>query len=208
MGGIVIVDYGMGNLGSVRNILNYLGYESRIADTAKEVAAASDLILPGVGHFKKAMANIRKRELDKALEFAVFERGSRVLGICLGMQLLLEHSEEGNCDGLGYIRGGVFRFPDGPLKIPHMGWNTVNWTAPYQERFMKEDARFYFVHSYYAKCENASDVAATAEYGIRFDAVVKSGNVMGVQFHPEKSHIYGMHFLNKYMETTSCITTE
>ncbi len=197
---ISVIDYGMGNIGSVKNILKYLGYKSNTIYTAKEVAKADNIILPGVGNFKMAVKNIKKTEIDKALKYAVYERKSKLLGICLGMQLLLDYSEEGDCEGLGFIKGNVYKFKNINLNIPHMGWNTISLNKYMKEIFYKKNARYYFVHSYYVKCEYEKDIMATTEYGIKFHSAIKKENVTGVQFHPEKSNIYGMDFIKKYME--------
>ncbi len=199
---IAIVDYGMGNLYSVQNMLKYLGCESEITGEISRIRAADKLILPGVGHFKKAMQVIRDSGLADVLNEQVLEKKTPILGICLGMQLLLEYSEEGDCAGLGWIPGEVkkFDFPDNPgLKIPHMGWDyiTVQRDLPLFRNFAGKE-RYYFVHSYYAACRDRADAAAVTEYGIRFDSVVCRGNIMGTQFHPEKSHRYGMELLGNF----------
>lgn len=125
---------------------------------------------------------------------------SKLLGICLGMQLLLDYSEEGDCEGLGFIKGNVYKFKNINLNVPHMGWNTIRLNNYMKEIFYKENARYYFVHSYYVKCKYEKDIMATTEYGIKFHSAIKKENVTGVQFHPEKSNIYGMDFIKKYME--------
>lgn len=199
---IAIVDYGMGNLYSVKNMLKYLGYDSEVTGEASRIEAADKLILPGVGNFGKAMEVIRDSGLLEVLNRKVLEDKTPILGICLGMQLLLGHSEEGDCDGLGWIPGEVKRFdlseyPE--LKVPHMGWD-------YIEKQKKSPLfaglaggeRYYFVHSYYASCQDRNDVAATTEYGISFDSVVQRENIYGTQFHPEKSHRFGMEILGNF----------
>lgn len=201
---VAVAEYGMGNIGSIRNMLNYLGYECHTVSTGKEMATAQTIILPGVGHYKKAMTNIKKRELDKALRTAVYERGAYVLGICLGMQLLMEYSEEGDCYGLGFIQGKVKKLSGIKLPIPHMGWNTVEYVDGAKNFYMEGAARYYFVHSYYVHCDNQDNIMATTEYGIKFTSVVRRQNIIGVQFHPEKSHIFGMDFFKKYMEMREC----
>lgn len=205
---ITVVDYGMGNVGSVLNMLRYLGYGSRIVSNGRELANAGNIILPGVGHYKKAMINIRKQEIDKALEYAVYERKGHVLGICLGMQLLMDYSEEGDCRGLGYINGNVVKFRRIDFPVPHLGWNTIKYIDGSQKTFNGDEARFYFAHSYYVRCENKENIIASTEYGITFASIIKSGNILGVQFHPEKSHIYGINFLKNYMETIRCTAIE
>ncbi len=197
---ISVVDYGMGNIGSVKNIFKYLGYKCNTVYTKEEIQEAGIIVLPGVGNFRKAIGNIQKAGIDKALEYAVYEKKSRLLGICLGMQLLFDYSEEGECRGLGFIKGNVYRFNNIGLNIPHMGWNTISLSEDMKEIFYKENARYYFVHSYYAECKYKENIMATTEYGIKFHSAVKKDNIIGVQFHPEKSNIYGMDFLRKYME--------
>lgn len=199
---IVIVDYGMGNLYSVKNMLKYLGYDSEVTGEASRIEAADKLILPGVGNFGMAMEVIRQTGLLDILNHKVLEEKTPILGICLGMQLLLGHSEEGNCDGLGWIPGQVkrFVFPEHPeLKVPHMGWDYIEMQKP-SPLFdgLAGGGRYYFVHSYYVDCQDRADVAAITEYGIRFDSVVQRDNIMGTQFHPEKSHKFGMEILGNF----------
>ena len=199
---IAIVDYGMGNLYSVKNMLKYLGFDSSVTGEASRIAAADKLILPGVGNFGKAMEVIRQSGLLEVLNRRVLEEKTPILGICLGMQLLLGHSEEGDCDGLGWIPGEVkkFDFSGQPeLKVPHMGWDYIEKQK--ESLLFAHSAgggRYYFVHSYYAACRDREDVAATTEYGIRFDSAVHRDNIMGTQFHPEKSHRFGMEILRNF----------
>lgn len=199
---IVIVDYGMGNLYSVKNMLKYLGYDSEVTGEASRIEAADKLILPGVGNFGKAMEVIRQSGLLEVLNRKVLEDRTPILGICLGMQLLLGYSEEGDCDGLGWIPGEVKKFdlsayPE--LKVPHMGWDYIE-KQKQSPLFagMAGRERYYFVHSYYASCRDRNDVAATTEYGISFDSVVQRENIYGTQFHPEKSHRFGMEILGNF----------
>lgn len=201
---IVIIDYGMGNLYSIRNMLKYLGYDSIVTGQIDQISKADKLILPGVGNFGKAMEVIDSLKLREVLDQRVLGNGIPILGICLGMQLLLEYSEEGQCSGLGWIPGTVnkFSFPDQPeLKIPHMGWDYIEKQkeSPLFANSV-EGERYYFVHSYYAKCSSREDVAATTEYGITFDSVVQRENILGTQFHPEKSHKFGMNILKNFVE--------
>lgn len=199
---IVIVDYGMGNLYSVKNMLKYLGYDSDVTGEISRIEAADKLILPGVGNFGKAMDVIRQSGLVEVLNRKVLEEKTPILGICLGMQLLLEYSEEGDCNGFGWIPGEVkkFDFPEHPeLKIPHMGWDYIEkQKKSHLFSDLTDGERYYFVHSYYVKCRNSADVAATTEYGIRFDSVIQRNNIMGTQFHPEKSHRFGMEILGNF----------
>lgn len=199
---ITIVDYGMGNLYSVKNMLKYLGYDSMVTGEVSQIEAADKLILPGVGNFGKAMEVIWESGLLEVLNRKVLEDKTPILGICLGMQLLLGHSEEGDCDGLGWIPGEVKKFdlsayPE--LKVPHMGWDYIEKQK--QSPLFAGSAggeRYYFVHSYYASCRDRGDVAATTEYGISFDSVVQRDNIFGTQFHPEKSHRFGMEILRNF----------
>lgn len=199
---IAIVDYGMGNLCSVKNMLKYLGYDSEVTGEVSRIEAADKLILPGVGNFGKAMEVIRQSGLLEVLNRRVLKDKTPILGICLGMQLLLGHSEEGDCDGLGWIPGEVKRFDLSAypgLKVPHMGWDYIE-KQKQSPLFagMAGGERYYFVHSYYVSCRDRSDVAATTEYGISFDSMVQRENIYGTQFHPEKSHRFGMEILGNF----------
>jgi len=200
---IAIVDYGMGNVGSIANMLKKIGVDSVITSDVEQVEAADKLILPGVGAFDTGMTNLERSDLLPVLNEKVVRRGTPVLGICLGMELLSNGSEEGICPGLGWIEGRTvrFRFPDGAeqLNVPHMGWNGVR-PAP-QSALLRElpaDNRFYFVHSFYVACDSDSDVGGWTRYGSDFASVVERGNVMGTQFHPEKSHRFGMALLRNF----------
>ena len=202
---IVIVDYGMGNLASIKNMLKKVGADARISADAREVAAASKLVLPGVGAFDAGMSNLETRGLRTVLDDLVLGRHVPVLGICLGMQLLGKSSEEGELPGLGWIQATTIRFRfeggDRTLRVPHMGWNVVNPAArPGLFDGLHDAPRFYFVHSYHMVCSDPSDVLATASYGFQFNAAIERGNVAGVQFHPEKSHRFGMELLRNFAE--------
>jgi glutamine amidotransferase len=200
---IVIVDYDMGNVGSIANMLKKIGVDSVITSDVAQVAAADKLILPGVGAFDTGMTNLERSGLLPVLNEKVAGEGTPVLGICLGMELLTQGSEEGICPGLGWIEGRTvrFRFPDGAdrLNVPHMGWNGVR-PAPQSVllRDLPADNRFYFVHSFYVACDRDSDVGGWTRYGSDFASVVERGNVMGTQFHPEKSHRFGMALLRNF----------
>jgi len=202
---ILIVDYGIGNLGSIRHKLGYLEFESVISSDPEDVARADKIILPGVGSFATGMANLVQSGLVEPLRRRVFGEKAPLLGICLGMQLLAKHSEEGDADGLGWLDADIVRFDFSssprPLRVPHVGWNTL---SPCGEepllRGLQDDARFYFTHSYHMRCADPSDVAALTRYGYEFPSVVRRGNIHGTQFHPEKSHDYGMRVLANFLE--------
>jgi len=202
---IVIVDYGMGNLGSLLNMLRRVGVRACVSTTVAEVAEAAKVILPGVGAFDAAMERIDTRPgLREALNTAALERRVPVLGVCLGMQLLVDGSAEGERRGLGWIPGEARRFESSAtLKVPHMGWNVATPVA--QAPLMKDvgpEPRYYFVHSYYVQVADRASSWMTTTYGVTFDAAIGSGNIMGVQFHPEKSHRFGMQLLRNFAELT------
>jgi len=201
---ITIVDYGMGNLGSILNMLKKIGATGQISSDAAVIGAATKLILPGVGAFDAAMERIQQSGLRPVLDARALEARVPVLGICLGMQLLGESSEEGVLPGLGWLPAKVLDFRrriPSELKVPHMGWNLVRTatasplTAGLAEM---QEPRFYFVHSYFMQCQEPSDSILRTTYGLEFDSGVQRGNIFGVQFHPEKSHRFGMHLLSNF----------
>jgi len=200
---ITIVDYGMGNLGSIRNMLKKIGADSEITAEPARIAAATKLVLPGVGAFDAGMENLDKSGLVPLLNERVRRDEVPVLGICLGMQLMTHSSSEGERPGLGWVDAKAVRFvpADATLKVPHMGWNIAR---PVRDDALLEglprESRFYFVHSYYVACERREDVLLTTFYGADFDSGFRRGNVWGVQFHPEKSHRFGMHLLRNFAE--------
>lgn len=187
---IVIVDYKMGNLGSVTNIIKKIGHTSIVSSDIEVISKASKIILPGVGSFEKAMDNLRELNLIDVLNEKALIEKVPFLGICLGMQLLTKSSEEGNVAGLGWIDAKTvkFKLADYPeLKVPHMGWNDTRFTS---NHFLSEDyhddPRFYFVHSYHAECENEENILTKTKFGCDFASGIIKENIMGVQFHPEK----------------------
>ncbi|MEO0469614.1 MAG: imidazole glycerol phosphate synthase subunit HisH [Bacteroidota bacterium] len=200
---ITIIDYQVGNLNSIRNMLKKAGVESRISADEAEIRSAEKLILPGVGHFDYGMRQLREAAFFETLNQRVLVDKVPVLGICLGAQLLTESSEEGNTAGLGWIRGKTIRFRqermDDKLKVPHMGFNHVS-LAKDSNLFadMHPDPRFYFVHTFHLDIADQSDALVNCEYGYPFVAGVESDNILGVQFHPEKSHKFGLRLLENF----------
>ncbi len=200
---LIIVDYGLGNLGSIKNIIKYLGYQSEITSEIIKIESATKLILPGVGAFDYGMKNIIERGLKQILDQKALEEKIPIFGICLGMQLMTNKSEEGNEKGLGWIDAETlkFRFPEQNLRIPHMGWNIFNIVNNnILLKDMYEDPRFYFIHSFYVKCYNSEDIVSKTQYGIEFDSMISKENIFGCQFHPEKSHKFGMKILKNFAE--------
>jgi imidazole glycerol-phosphate synthase subunit HisH len=200
---VVIANYGVGNLGSIANMIKKIGGRGEISADPSRIAEAAKLILPGVGAFDHGMRCLQQSGLREALDFAALSRKIPVLGVCLGMQLMLSSSEEGSLDGLGWIAGRATRFQSGleAPKVPHMGWNAVrslreNLLLP----FGGEAQRFYFVHSYRAQCTNPEDVLGLTEYGREFCSAFAKENIYGVQFHPEKSHFYGMALFKRFLQ--------
>lgn len=202
---IAIIDYGLGNLSSIKNMLRRIGIQSIITNDPQEIEVADKLILPGVGAFDNGMNHIVSMGLKSILDNKVLNQKTPILGICLGMQLLSESSEEGIEPGLGWIKGRVkkihFNDMNHTLKIPHMGWNTVHVK---QETILSkgfyQEMRFYFVHSYNFECKLKGDIIMSAEYGGPITAAVQHGNIMGTQFHPEKSHKFGMMLLKNFAD--------
>lgn len=198
---IAIIDYNIGNIAAVANMLRRIGLPSRITADPAEVAVADRIILPGNGSFDACMRNLRASGMVAVLEDRVLKDGVPLLGICVGAQMLGTESEEGQERGLGWLDMRVRRFPDLPgLKVPHMGWNQVRPVQPnnHLTQGMTEDTRFYFVHSYFMEPANRDDVLLQASYGIEFAAGVCRDNIAGVQFHPEKSHRFGKQLLTAF----------
>jgi imidazole glycerol-phosphate synthase subunit HisH len=203
---IVIIDYGMGNLGSILNMLKKIGAPAKVSAEVQEIQAADKLILPGVGAFDAGMARLEELNLVNVLNDKVFNHKTPTLGVCLGMQLLTRRSAEGARPGLGWIDGETirFRFTDpaqSKLKIPHMGWNTVKVQREGALfKGLNDEARFYFVHSYHVVCHNPADILTTTDYGYDFVSAVQREHIMGAQFHPEKSHKFGLKLLKNFVE--------
>lgn len=209
---ISIVDYGAGNIRSVQNMLRSVGTKAGTASTADEIRAADRLILPGVGHFDHGMAGLEQRGLIDALNARVIGDGVPFLGICLGAQLIARKSDEGKRHGLGWIDADVIAFDrakmDRPLQVPHMGW-AETWAAPGAVESgalpapfaaaLPDDARFYFVHSFHLDCDRPETAVLRAHHGYEFAAGVIKGNVLGFQFHPEKSHQFGKALLKAFV---------
>ena len=199
---IAVIDYDAGNIRSVEKALLLLGQEVRITQDAGEILSADKVILPGVGAFGDAMDNIRKRGLEPVIR-QVVDKGTPFLGICLGLQLLFERSEEApGVKGLGLIKGEILKIPEKEgMKIPHMGWNSLHLEHDGKLfRGIEEQAYVYFVHSYYLKAEDENIVKASTEYCTHIHASVEKGNIFACQFHPEKSSDVGLHILKNFIE--------
>jgi glutamine amidotransferase len=205
---IAIVNYRVGNLASIKNMIKKAGCDALITSNISEILAADKLILPGVGHFDNCMKMFNESGLRDVVTKKIIEEKKPVLGICVGCQMLFQKSDEGSSPGLGWIKGEVVKFnsqlmPES-LKIPHMGWSEVILNKPSKLFIeMYEEPRFYFVHSYHPVVKYEEDVLLYANYGYHFAAAVEHENILGVQFHPEKSHKFGMkllkNFVNNYL---------
>jgi imidazole glycerol-phosphate synthase subunit HisH len=199
---IAIIDYGLGNLTSIKNMCNRLGVDAFITSNEQEIISADKLILPGVGHFNKGMENLKQSGLQVLLNDLVLQKKKPILGICLGAQLMTMHSEEANIDGLRWVDANTIKFDsskmDG-LKIPHMGWADID--VKNENALLKDlpiEPRFYHVHAYHFAFNDVSLVSATAKYGYDFATAFQKNNIYGTQFHPEKSHKFGMKILENF----------
>ena len=204
---VVIVDYDMGNVGSLLKMFRRIGSTVLVSHRVEDLEKASHMVLPGVGAFDKAITKISQISgLRELLVEKVEQQSTPLLGVCLGMQLLLNSSDEGPGNGFGWISGHVRKFKNSAdHRVPHMGWNSI---SVHKEDLLLEGldnrARFYFVHSFFADAVNSGDILATTSHGAEFASVVRRDNVMGVQFHPEKSHSFGMKVLRNFLKLTKC----
>jgi glutamine amidotransferase len=197
---ITIVDYEAGNLTSVKRALDYLSIDSVITPDPDKIRKAEKIIFPGVGHAASAMATLTQRGIDSSLHEA-FKKGTPILGICLGTQIILSHSEEGDTTCLGIIDGNTrkFKLSDPSLKIPHMGWNTISIKKQHPMlKGIADETEFYFVHSFYPQPSNREDIIAECEYELRFPAAIAKGTLFATQFHPEKSGAAGLSILDNF----------
>lgn len=200
---LVILDYGVGNVSSISNMIRKIGYNSIVTSNVSEIEDASKLILPGVGAFDSAMKRLTELRIVDVLKKKVVEEKTPILGICLGMQLMTLSSEEGKMTGFGFINAKTKKFSlDVKRKVPHMGWNTIliKKNSKLFTNMNSDEMRFYFCHSYYVECYDERDTLTTTEYGIQFVSSFEHENVIGVQFHPEKSHYFGLRLLKGFIE--------
>jgi glutamine amidotransferase len=202
---ITIVDYGVGNLGSILNMLKKVGAKAQASSDPDVLRQADKLILPGVGAFDAGMKKLNETGLVPVLNELVLDEKVPVIGLCLGMQLMTKKSEEGTEAGLSWIDAETVRFKFAPenaqLKVPHMGWNTLDIRRQHPlVADLGPESRFYFVHSYHVVCQSEADVVAYTDYGYPLAAIINKGNIMGAQFHPEKSHKFGMQLLKNFAE--------
>ncbi|WP_341714989.1 imidazole glycerol phosphate synthase subunit HisH [Limnobacter sp.] len=198
---ITILDYGVGNLASILNMFRKIGATAQISSDPEKIKQSSKLLLPGVGSFDHGMQMLQESGLKTILDDCVLNEKKPILGICLGMQLMTKGSEEGILPGLGWVDAEVkrFNFPDSRIKIPHMGWNEVSLIRPdFLTSNLGEQSRFYFVHSYHVVTNVPNDIILQTSYGITFTSGFRNSNIYGVQFHPEKSHKFGMNLLKNF----------
>ena len=202
---ITIVDYGLGNIRAFLNVYKRFNIDATTATTSDQLRGATKVILPGVGSFDRAMELLTQSGMREALDDLALRQRVPVLGVCVGMQILGRDSDEGALPGLGWIDGRVRRLSSqvagGALPVPHMGWNDIRPVARHRLfDGLEEGARFYFLHSYYFECDRDEDTIAVSGYGLDFACAAGAGNIVGVQFHPEKSHHYGARLLRNFAE--------
>lgn len=199
---IALLDYGMGNLHSAAKALEHVGATVDVTNDAKLIAKADKIVFPGVGAMRDCIQGMQEAGIDEVVRQAAFNKP--VLAICVGMQALMQHSEEnGGVDALGIFKGSVKRFPDfKDLKVPHMGWNQVHQMHPEHPMWknIEQDARFYFVHSFYVAPQDTQLIAASCDYGLNFCSAIHQENLFATQFHPEKSHTVGLQLLKNFVE--------
>jgi glutamine amidotransferase len=196
---VVIIDYGMGNLASIKKAIDILGIPNSISSQKDVISQAKAIILPGVGSFSKGMENLKNSKLDILLTEEVIRNKKPFLGICLGMQLISTFGTEPiETEGLGWIEGNVKKIIDSEKRIPHLGWNNIHSTNNFFNDFNEKD--FYFIHSYHFEVENEIEIAAMVNYGGNYVAAIQKDNIFATQFHPEKSQEYGLKFLSKFFK--------
>lgn len=198
---IGIINYGAGNIGSIKNMLKLLGFESKTISTPEEIETCTHLILPGVGHFASAMEKLERYKMINAIRVHALTKKKPILGICLGMQLFCNYSDEGHVSGLRLVDFNLKKFKptNRSIKVPHMGWNYVKFIDGSEfSKLFDSEQRFYFVHSYHIPFSDSKDVLTTTDYDGQFVSGFIKNNIVGVQFHPEKSHKYGVEFFTKY----------
>ena len=203
---IAVIDYGVGNVQAFLNLYKRIGYDAKRASKKEDLFDSTHIILPGVGHFDHAMQKLNDSGLRSELENQVLAKKIPIIGVCVGMQMLSEGSEEGDLPGLGWISGYVRSMRDNPnfrdMRLPHMGWNKLT-TNPKSSLFLNgfdKNPQFYFLHSYFFVAKNRNDVVATVNFGMEFDAAVSNENIHGIQCHPEKSHHWGENLLKNFTE--------
>lgn len=200
---VCIIDYGLGNVGSLLNMCKRIGVEVILSSEETIINEATHLILPGVGTFDAGVKNLHERNLFEKLNKAIVENKKPILGICLGAQLMLQSSEEGELQGLGWLRGEVKRFRTA-LKVPHMGWNNleINSNNILFQNLPEYPPRFYFVHSFHFSLVHSKEAISYTEYDYKFESAFNKDNIFGVQFHPEKSHLFGQTMLKNFLAYT------
>lgn len=204
---LCIINYGSGNIGAIANICKRERIPHLVTDDPKHFKSATHFLLPGVGAFDPTILQLRNSGIIEALEAEVIDQGKPLLGVCVGMHILAEFSEEGKCAGLGWIPGIISKIPNHnfecSLHLPHMGWNSINadGAEPLLHKVNAETG-FYFLHSYYFSSHNREDVMATVNYGEEFPCIVRRANIIGAQFHPEKSHYNGIRLIKNFVEIT------